>query len=190
MKLNTSLALVVSAVAVSLVNGGALLDAVLRPRAVDEMWGNVNITASVLEVYNAISHPTCSATDYCVQLATNVYCAICMSNPTDNTTTPDQTQAATEGHANYHKGCAIWQTYRNAFAARSLSTSQPPTTSAPLPTATQDQSNPGSSKSSVSTGAIVGIVIGGVCFLAVVAAATGFILNTIKSLSMVTSAQY
>ncbi|KAG9020025.1 hypothetical protein FS837_008656, partial [Tulasnella sp. UAMH 9824] len=203
MKFSTSLALVVGAVAVTSVNGGALLDAVLRPRAVDEIWGNVNITASVLEVYNSISHPTCNATDYCVQLTTNVvprclqlqgtagcwctlhdpihYCAICMSNPTDNTTTPDQTQAATEGHANYHKGCAAWQAYLNASAAGSLSTTQPPSTSAPLPTITPDQSNSGSSHSSVSTGAIVGIAIGGVCFLAVVVAATVLIMKCLNN---------
>ncbi|KAG8935214.1 hypothetical protein FRC01_005470 [Tulasnella sp. 417] len=202
MKASTSLALIVSAVAITSVNGGSLL-AALRPRAiVDEIWGNVNITASVLEVYNAISQPTCNATDYCVQLAENVvprclqlqgtagcwctlhdpihYCAICMSSPPDNTTTPDQTQAATEGHANYHRGCSAYQAYLNASAAGSLSTSQPPTTSAPLPTVTQGQSNSGSSKS-VSTGAIVGIAIGGICFLAVVIAATVITWKCLKN---------
>ncbi|KAG8900429.1 hypothetical protein FRC00_012972, partial [Tulasnella sp. 408] len=44
-----------------------------------------------------------------------------------------------------------------------------------------DQANAGSSKSSVSTGAIVGIAIGGVCFLAVVAAATVLILKCLNN---------
>ncbi|KIO30435.1 hypothetical protein M407DRAFT_224400 [Tulasnella calospora MUT 4182] len=203
MKASTSLALIVSAVAITAVNGGSLLAGVLRPRVVDEIWGGVNLTASVLEVYNAISQPTCNATDYCVQLATTVvptclknqgtagcwctlhdpihYCAICMSSPTDNTTNPDQTQAATEGHTNYHRGCSAWQAFLNASAAGSLSTSQPPSTSAPLPTITQDQANTGSSKSTVSTGAIVGIAIGGICFIAVVVAATIIIWKCLKN---------
>ncbi|KAG8935215.1 hypothetical protein FRC01_005471 [Tulasnella sp. 417] len=141
-KASTSLALIVSAGAIASVNGGPL-PAALRPRAiVDEIWGNVNITASVLEVYNAISHPTCNATDYCVQLADTVvprclqlegtagcwctlhdpvhYCAICMSSPTDNTTTPDQSQAATEGHAHYHLGCVAYQAYLDASTEASV----------------------------------------------------------------------
>ncbi|KAG8939178.1 hypothetical protein FRC04_006840 [Tulasnella sp. 424] len=195
MKTSTSLALVVSVVAITSVNGGSLLNAVLRPRGADEVWGGVNITAAVLEVYNAISSPTCNLTDYCVQLRTAVvprclslqgsagcwctlhdpihYCAICMSSPPDNTTTADQTQAATVGHADYHKGCAAWQSYLNASAAGSLTTSVPPTTSAPLPTLTPTPvTQSSSSKSSVSGGAIAGIVIGGVAFLAVVISVT------------------
>ncbi|KAG9019446.1 hypothetical protein FRB90_002269 [Tulasnella sp. 427] len=203
MKASTALALVVSAVAITSVNGGPFLAAVLRPRAVDEIWGGINITASVLEVYNAISHPTCNATDYCVQLATTVvptctrlqgtagcwctlhdpihYCAICMSSPTDNTTTADQTQAATEGHANYHKGCAAWQAYLNASAAGSLSTSAPPSTSAPLATLTPVAQTSSNKSSGVSTGAIVGIAIAGVAFLTLVIAATFLIYRYLQN---------
>ncbi|KAG8935216.1 hypothetical protein FRC01_005472 [Tulasnella sp. 417] len=153
MKATTSLALIVSAGVITFVNGGPLL-AFLRPRAiVDEIWGNVNITASVLEVYNAISQSTCAVVDAGVQLANSVvprclqlegtagcwctlhdpihYCGNCMSSPTDDTTTPDQSQAAMEGHANYHLGCSAYQAYLDASAAGSLSTSL---ASAPLPT--------------------------------------------------------
>ncbi|KIO30436.1 hypothetical protein M407DRAFT_5639 [Tulasnella calospora MUT 4182] len=110
MKASTSLALIGSAVAISSVNGGSLLAAVLRPRVVDEIWRGINITAAVFEVYNSISQPTCNSTDHCVQLATVPrclelegtagcwctlhdpihYCANCMTSPTDDTTNPDR----------------------------------------------------------------------------------------------------
>ncbi|KAG8900610.1 hypothetical protein FRC00_012069, partial [Tulasnella sp. 408] len=72
MKGTTCLALIFSAVGITSVNGGSLPDGLLRPRGVDELWGGVNITASVLQVYNAISSPTCNATDACLQLSMNV----------------------------------------------------------------------------------------------------------------------
>ncbi|KIO30431.1 hypothetical protein M407DRAFT_224392 [Tulasnella calospora MUT 4182] len=104
-----------------------------------------------------------------------------MSSPTDNPTDRDQTQAATQGHTNYHRGCSAWQTYLNTSAAGSLSTSQPPSTSALLPTITQDQANNGSNTSNVSTGAIIAIANGGICSIAVAIAATIIIWKCLKN---------
>ncbi|KAG9042560.1 hypothetical protein FS837_010693 [Tulasnella sp. UAMH 9824] len=89
-------------------------------RGVDEVWGGYNITAAALEIRDSISSPTCNKTESCQEVITTVvprclglqgsagcwcgledpihYCAICMLNPTDNTTSADQTQRATEGH--------------------------------------------------------------------------------------------
>ncbi|KIO30429.1 hypothetical protein M407DRAFT_224390 [Tulasnella calospora MUT 4182] len=201
MKSITSLALVVGAVAVSSVNGGSLLASVLRPRGLEELWGGYNITAAALEIRDAISSPTCTANSYCQTFMNDTiprcmklqgtagcwctlhdplhYCAICMSSPADNTTTSDQTQAAAEGHKNYHLGCAAYQNYLNASAAGSLSSS------APLPTGTSanqtdDHDDHGHG---MSTGAIVGIAVGGVAFLVIIGAATFLIHRCLKNQS-------
>ncbi|KAG9019447.1 hypothetical protein FRB90_002270 [Tulasnella sp. 427] len=202
MKTSTSLAFVVSAVAITSVNGGSLLASILRPRGFDELWGGFNITAAALEIRDSISSPTCNSTTYCQEFVTEVipqcmrmqgtagcwctlhdplhYCAICMSSPTDNTTTADQTQAAVEGHTNYHRGCAAYQAYLNASASGSISSSAT-STSAPLPTSTTNQQNSGSSHSALSTGAIVGIAVGGAALIALIAAATFLIGRCLKN---------
>jgi len=170
------------------------------PRAtVDDIWGNVNITQMVLQVANAISTPNCNATTYCIQLTTEQipsclkvlgtagcwcsnsspihYCAVCMSNPTDNTTTPDQTQAAIEGHQNYHVGCTAYQAFLNgtsstttsssATSSSSSSSSSSPASTTPIQVATGQKS--------VSAGTIGGVVVGGLVGLALIIA-TVFLL--------------
>ncbi|KDQ21155.1 hypothetical protein BOTBODRAFT_141497 [Botryobasidium botryosum FD-172 SS1] len=146
----------------------------LSPRGRDEVWGGVNITQAELEVAGAISK-TCNTTSYCIDLATKVipqclglqgsagcwctlhdplhYCALCMSNPTDNTTSATQTQQAVDGHTNYHKGCGAYQAYLTA------SSSAPSTAS---PTASATSASDSKPSSSLGTGALVGIIVGGV----------------------------
>ncbi|CCO35316.1 hypothetical protein BN14_09433 [Rhizoctonia solani AG-1 IB] len=92
----------------------------LSPRQIE--WPTLpnNLTEDVLRVAGAISPPCAANSSWCQQLTTVViprcerlrgdpgcwcgnhdpvhYCAICMSSPSDNQTTPDQMQAATAGH--------------------------------------------------------------------------------------------
>ncbi|KAG8965483.1 hypothetical protein FRC03_000480 [Tulasnella sp. 419] len=151
-------------------------------------YGGYNITEDVLEVASSISSPTCNATQPCIELLTVVvprclrlrgdagcwcgnhdpvhYCALCMSNPTDNTTTPDQTQGATNGHTRFHGGCAAFEAVINGTVASTTSSSVViATTSA---AATQANSNSGSQSKS-NTGAIIGGAVGGVVGLALIA---------------------
>ncbi|KAG8896909.1 hypothetical protein FRC00_005067, partial [Tulasnella sp. 408] len=71
MKPTTSLALVVSAFAVTSVNGSSLLASVLRPRGIDEVWGGFNITAGALEIQSAIS-TSCARNANCTVFVNDV----------------------------------------------------------------------------------------------------------------------
>ncbi|KAG8907584.1 hypothetical protein FRB99_003508 [Tulasnella sp. 403] len=165
-------------------------------QAIGQLWGGYNITQECLNVKSAISGPTCNVTQPCVQFVTQVipqcltlqgdpgcwcanpdplhYCAVCMSNPTDNTTNPEQTQTATISHANYHKGCGAYQAFLNATVSGSLtSTSTAPATSSSAATATAAASNSGSS--SLSSGALAGIVVGGI-IVVIVIGIVGFLI--------------
>ncbi|KAG8909033.1 hypothetical protein FRB99_000136 [Tulasnella sp. 403] len=170
--------------------GASSAYALFAPRqTMDQLWNGYNITAESLRVRDAISKPTCNATTACLDFTGKVipkclslqgspgcwcaypdelhYCAICMSNPTDNTTTPQQTQDATEGHANYHKGCGAYQAFLNASAS-GLLTSSAHATSSYLPTASAAPSNSGSSH--LNSGALAGIIVGGVVGVAIIIA--------------------
>jgi len=178
-------ALVLPVLAMSSASANMLLNS----RSVDDIWGGVNITKAALGVYDSVSSPTCNATAYCTEFVTKSvprcitlqgtagcwctlhdplhYCAICMSNPTDNTTTPDQTQLATASHADYHKGCGAWIAYINATATGgTLSSSSVPSSSLASSASTSSTAlaSTSSSKSS-NTGAIVGAAIGGIAGL-------------------------
>ncbi|KAG8996379.1 hypothetical protein FRB93_000763 [Tulasnella sp. JGI-2019a] len=54
-----------------------------------------------------------------------------MSNPTDNTTTPEQTQGAQAYHSAYHKGCAAYSAWYNATLSSSVVPSSTSTSSTP-----------------------------------------------------------
>jgi len=158
----------------------------VAPRAtIGDTWGGINITQTVLQVSEAISSQNCNATSYCVQLITETipkclrvsgdpscwcddvnpvhYCAICMSNSTDNTTTPDQAQAATDGHKNYHIGCSAYESDINGTSTSSMTSSSSTTT-------TQVATG-----SSISAGTIGKVVVGGLIGLALISA-TVFLL--------------
>ncbi|KAG8714615.1 hypothetical protein FRC08_011690 [Ceratobasidium sp. 394] len=137
------------------------------------------LTAAALEIAGAIS-AACNTTDPCETFVTSViprcqklqgdpgcwcgnhdplhFCAICMSNPTDNRTSPDQTAAAIEGHQRYHTVCNAWETALNASASAA--------TASVTATATNGQSSATisaapSSGSKTPIGAIVGGAVGG-----------------------------
>ncbi|CAE6486425.1 unnamed protein product [Rhizoctonia solani] len=146
-----------------------------------------NLTTDVLQVAFAISPPCAANSSWCQQLTQVViprcqrlrgdpgcwcgnhdplhYCAICMSSPADNQTTPDQMQAANAGHAAFHVACNAYEEIINGTAATTSSTSMLSTSSA-APTATAASSNSGDNK--VPIGPIVGGVVGGVVGLALV----------------------
>ncbi|CAE6350224.1 unnamed protein product [Rhizoctonia solani] len=88
------------------------------------------------------------------------YCAVCMANPTDNQTTPTQTEAATAGHNAFHIACNAYESYIN-----STDTMSP--TSPVSPTASAAHDSPNESK--VLVGPIVGGIVGGIVGLALVA---------------------
>lgn len=160
--------------------------------AVGDVWGGINITQMVFQVSGAISSPTCNATSNCTEFTTvqipacskfpgdptcwcsNVnplhYCAICMSSPTDNTTTPDQTQAALVGHQNYHIGCNAYEAYINGTSTSSTTSSSISSSSSSSAYTTPTQAAIVSSPKSVSAGTIGGVVVGGLVGLAVVGA--------------------
>ncbi|CAE7086361.1 unnamed protein product [Rhizoctonia solani] len=136
------------------------------------------LTADALEIQGAISEP-CKANDYCQTFTSEVvprcqrlqgdagcwcgnhnplhFCAICMSNPTDNQTTPDQMQSALAGHTDYHAACTIFETLLN-----SSSTAVGSATSTATSAASTGSSNSGSK---APIGAIVGGAVGGVVAL-------------------------
>ncbi|KAG8936891.1 hypothetical protein FRC03_008617 [Tulasnella sp. 419] len=144
------------------------------------VWGGLNLTTAALLIQGAISSPTCNATENCqtfvnqvVPLCLNLkgeagcwcgnhnplhYCALCMSNPTDNSTSPDQTQDATNGHTNYHRACGVYGEFLNSKGT-SISSN--------APTGTAGASSSGSS-SGTNAGTIAGAVVGGVVGLAIV----------------------
>ncbi|CAE6518586.1 unnamed protein product [Rhizoctonia solani] len=153
-----------------------------------------NLTVDVLQVAFAISPPCAANSSWCQQLTQVVfcrylganvcagilavgveitiqstyYCAICMSNPADNQTTPDQTQAASAGHAAFHVACNAYEELINGTASTTSSTSSTSMlpTSSQTPTATALGSAPGDNK--VPIGPVVGGVVGGVVGLALI----------------------
>ncbi|CAE6404957.1 unnamed protein product [Rhizoctonia solani] len=146
-----------------------------------------NLTEDILKVAFAISPPCAANSSWCQQLTQVViprcerlrgdpgcwcgnhdpvhYCAICMSSPADNQTTPDQMQAASTGHAAFHVACNAYEELINGTASTTSSTSMLPTTSQ-TPTATAVSATSSSNK--VPIGPIVGGVVGGVVGLALV----------------------
>lgn len=139
------------------------------------------LTESALKIRGAIS-PTCETTTSCVQFVNDViprcqklsgeagcwcgnhdplhFCAICMSNPTDNRTTADQTADALEGHQDYHIACNAFEAALNASSTASAGPSASSGT-----TATSAASNSGDKRAPV--GAIVGGAIGGAIVVAI-----------------------
>lgn len=137
------------------------------------------LTAAALEIEGAIS-PACNTTDACVQFVNNViprcqrlqgdpgcwcgnhdplhFCAICMSNPTDNRTSFDQTAAAIEGHQKYHIACNQWEAALNASASAATATN---TATSSVGQASATVSAAPSSGSKAPIGAIVGGAVGG-----------------------------
>ncbi|KAG8682837.1 hypothetical protein FRC08_014697 [Ceratobasidium sp. 394] len=172
--------------------GLAPLAMVLAPgqAAAQIQWPQLpnNLTQDVLQVAFAISPPCASNNTYCQQLTGTViprcerlrgdpgcwcgnhdplhYCAICMSNPTDNQTTADQTQAASAGHAAFHVACNAYEELINGTASTTSSAQSSTASSTLLPSATAASSNSGENK--VPTGVIVGGVVGGVLGLVAV----------------------
>lgn len=88
-----------------------------------------------------------------------------MSSPTDNTTTPTQTQNALECHIDYHKGCAAWEAYYNASLT---SSSMVPTSTTTMPLASITSGADSTKSSSSNIGPIVGGAIGGVVVLIII----------------------
>jgi len=163
------------------------------------IWDGINITQMVLQVAGAISSPTCNATSYCMQLnnteipsclsvagdpgcwcsTANVaplhYCAICMSSPTDNTTTPEQTSTATQSHRNYHIGCSAYMAFANGTASSNGSSTTSSATSSSssfsfVPITPTPNAGTASGAKPLSAGTISGAVVGGVVALALIAA--------------------
>ncbi|KEP46804.1 SKG6 domain protein [Rhizoctonia solani 123E] len=138
----------------------------------------VQLTASALRINGAISE-ACRTDANCQTFANEVvprcqrlqgdagcwcgnhnplhFCAICMSNPTDNQTTPDQMQAALGGHTDYHTACNAFETLLNA-SSTAIGTATSTATNA-----ASTGSSDGGSKAPI--GAIVGGVVGGVVAL-------------------------
>ncbi|CAE6489384.1 unnamed protein product [Rhizoctonia solani] len=136
------------------------------------------LTASALRVRDAISEP-CRTTEQCQAFTNEVvprcqrlqgnavcwctyhdplhFCALCMSNPTDNQTTPDQMAAALGGHTDYHTACNTLEKLLNATASATGSASSS------AASATSTGSSDSGSKAPI--GAIVGGVVGGVVAL-------------------------
>jgi hypothetical protein len=185
------------------------------PRAsatIGDIWGGVNITTMVLQVAGAISSPTCNANPNCTALTTVAipncleingqpacwcapaslypvhYCAICMSSPLDNTTTPDQTQTALAGHIKYHIGCNAYDAFANGTVTSNTTSSVTTSSSSsasltptltPTPTPTQAAATSGTK--SVSAGTIGGVVVGGLIGLALIAAALCIVYRSMQN---------
>ncbi|KAG8679312.1 hypothetical protein FRC09_019052, partial [Ceratobasidium sp. 395] len=137
------------------------------------------LTAAALEIQGAISD-ACQSTDACKTFEGSViprcqklqgdpgcwcgnhdplhFCAICMSNPTDNRTSPDQTAAAIQGHQQYHVTCNAWEAALNASASATGATNTASATNGQS-SATITSAPSGGSKTPI--GAIVGGVVGG-----------------------------
>lgn len=132
------------------------------------------LTASALKIQGAISEP-CRTDDWCQTFTSDVvprcqrlqgdagcwcgnhnplhFCAICMSSPADNQTTPDQMQSALAGHTDYHVACDAFERLLNA------SSSATGTASSTATNAASTGSSDGGSKAPI--GAIVGGAVGG-----------------------------
>ncbi|CUA70452.1 hypothetical protein RSOLAG22IIIB_04190 [Rhizoctonia solani] len=149
----------------------------LLAQSVEEL--SAQLTASALKIQAAISEP-CKNIDSCQTFTTRVIpqcqrlqgnagcwcgsnhdplhnCALCMSNPTDNQTTPDQMQSAIGAHRDYHAACATFETLLTA-SSTVLGTATGTATNA-----ASTGSSDGGSKAPI--GAIVGGVVGGVVAL-------------------------
>lgn len=136
------------------------------------------LTAAALKIRDAISEP-CRANEQCQTFTNEVvprcerlqgnavcwctshnplhFCALCMSNPTDNQTTPDQMAAALGGHTDYHTACNTLEKLLNATATDTGTASSTATNAAAT------ASSGGGSKAPI--GAIVGGAVGGVVAL-------------------------
>ncbi|CAE6474230.1 unnamed protein product [Rhizoctonia solani] len=135
----------------------------------------VQLTAAALKIQGAIS-PTCRTLQDCQTFNDEVVprcqrlqgdagcwcgnhnplhnCAICMSSPTDTTTTPDQMAAALGGHTDYHTACNAFEKLLNAS-----STAVSGTSTATSAASTESASSDSGSKAPI--GAIVGGAVGG-----------------------------
>ncbi|QRV96598.1 hypothetical protein RhiJN_24616 [Ceratobasidium sp. AG-Ba] len=156
---------------------------VLAPRASAQIeWPALpnNLTVDVLRVAGAISPPCAANNTWCTQLTSVViprcermrgdpgcwcgnhdpvhYCAICMSNPTDNQTTPDQTASATAGHSDFHVACNAYESLINGTATTTTSSSSSSTT----PTASASAVSSNQNDDKVPIAPIIGGVVGGV----------------------------
>ncbi|CAE6412573.1 unnamed protein product [Rhizoctonia solani] len=138
----------------------------------------VQLTASALKIQGAISEP-CKADANCQTFDSEVvprcqrlqgdagcwcgnhnplhFCAICMSSPADNQTTPDQMQAALAGHTDYHVACNTFEKLLNASSTATGSVTSTATSAAATGASTSGSKAP--------IGAIVGGVVGGVIAL-------------------------
>ncbi|KAJ1305801.1 hypothetical protein OPQ81_010531 [Rhizoctonia solani] len=135
---------------------------------------STQLTASALKIQGAISEP-CRTTESCQTFANDVvprcqrlqgnaicwcgnhnplhFCAICMSNPTDNQTTPDQMAAALAGHTDYHVACNTLETQLNASSTATGSATSTATNAA--------STGSGDNGTTAPIGAIVGGAVGG-----------------------------
>ncbi|KAG9051506.1 hypothetical protein FS837_006682 [Tulasnella sp. UAMH 9824] len=145
------------------------------------VWGGANITEAALEIQSAISTPTCSARETCIDFVSTeiptclqangaascwcspssplLDCAGCMSHPTDESTSFDQTEAATKGILAYQAGCQAYAAYLSG--STTLSSAATATSASPLPTI----ATPAHPSTGLSSGAISGIVSGSVSFV-------------------------
>lgn len=139
---------------------------------------STQLTAAALKIRDAIS-PTCSSLADCRTFNDEVVprcqrlqgdagcwcgnhnplhnCAICMSSPSDTTTTPDQMAAALGGHTDYHTACNAFEKLLNSTSSAVSGTG----TATPGPSASASSD----SGSKAPIGAIVGGVVGGVVAL-------------------------
>jgi len=169
-----------------------------------DVWNDVNITTMVLQVAGAIS-TTCNANANCTQLTTveipscmsvlgspgcwcstaNLnpvhYCAICMSNPSDNGTTAEQTQTAIEGHMNYHIGCNAYQAFLNGTSTSNGTTSSSTISSSSSTSTTPPQIETTTGPKSISAGAIGGVAVGGLIGLALIAVAGSLLYRSMQN---------
>ncbi|KAG8764211.1 hypothetical protein FRC12_008234 [Ceratobasidium sp. 428] len=147
-----------------------------------------NLTNTVLQVAFAISPPCAANNTFCQALTTTViprcqrmrgdpgcwcgnhdplhFCAICMSNPSNNETSADQTQAAMTGHQNFHLACNAYEELINGTAVVSTTSVQSSTSATATPTVISSNSD---DDNKAPIGAIVGGAVGGAVGLVAVA---------------------
>ncbi|KAH7335967.1 hypothetical protein B0J17DRAFT_719632 [Rhizoctonia solani] len=151
-----------------------------------------NLTEDVLQVANAISPPCADNNTWCQHLTEAVipscqallgdpgcwcgnhdpvhHCAMCMSSPSDNQTTPEQMRAANNGHNAFLAACHAYEQYITSMASTTSTSSMISTTSqtpTPTPTPTIVSSNSSDNKP-VPVGPIVGGVVGLVVVIGIV----------------------
>ncbi|KAJ1305788.1 hypothetical protein OPQ81_010518 [Rhizoctonia solani] len=147
----------------------AATSAALNPRQIQ--WPTLpnNLTEDVLQQLTQVVIPRCERLRgdpgcWCGNHDPVHYCAICMSNPADNQTTPEQTQAATAGHNAFHVACNAYEEYINGTASTTSTSMISTTSQTPAATAVSATSN----NNKTPVGPIVGGVVGGVVGLALV----------------------